>query len=147
MGNIQVHWAWITPLVSCLLCFLPLWQTHYEAGEYIIRQGARGDTFFIISKGKVRTGLPGHTPPNHSHHKAGQKGTHNKRCQSVMQRGGISGWKFAVINHLEIDWQAKVMPLSSSLLTAMGVSRKRNRVTLISFFSNQHWLSHWTQSL
>ncbi|NXE40791.1 KGP1 kinase, partial [Ptilorrhoa leucosticta] len=28
-------------------------QTHYESGEYIIRQGARGDTFFIISKGKV----------------------------------------------------------------------------------------------
>ncbi|KAJ6657789.1 hypothetical protein lerEdw1_001976, partial [Lerista edwardsae] len=27
--------------------------THYENGEYIIRQGARGDTFFIISKGKV----------------------------------------------------------------------------------------------
>ncbi|RMC11791.1 hypothetical protein DUI87_11917 [Hirundo rustica rustica] len=27
--------------------------THYESGEYIIRQGARGDTFFIISKGKV----------------------------------------------------------------------------------------------
>lgn len=29
-------------------------QTHYSDGEYIIRQGARGDTFFIISKGKVR---------------------------------------------------------------------------------------------
>ncbi|XP_029818457.1 cGMP-dependent protein kinase 1 [Manacus vitellinus] len=28
-------------------------ETHYESGEYIIRQGARGDTFFIISKGKV----------------------------------------------------------------------------------------------
>ncbi|XP_035255540.1 cGMP-dependent protein kinase 1-like isoform X2 [Anguilla rostrata] len=28
-------------------------ETHYENGEYIIRQGARGDTFFIISKGKV----------------------------------------------------------------------------------------------
>ncbi|GAA6094930.1 cGMP-dependent protein kinase 1a isoform X1 [Tachysurus ichikawai] len=28
-------------------------QTHYEEGDYIIRQGARGDTFFIISKGKV----------------------------------------------------------------------------------------------
>uniref|UniRef100_A0A673AC95 cGMP-dependent protein kinase n=1 Tax=Sphaeramia orbicularis TaxID=375764 RepID=A0A673AC95_9TELE len=27
-------------------------ETHYEDGEYIIRQGARGDTFFIISKGK-----------------------------------------------------------------------------------------------
>lgn len=30
-------------------------ETHYGDGEFIIRQGARGDTFFIISKGKVRT--------------------------------------------------------------------------------------------
>ncbi|XP_068151667.1 cGMP-dependent protein kinase, isozyme 2 forms cD5/T2 isoform X2 [Drosophila tropicalis] len=29
-------------------------ETHYERGDYIVRQGARGDTFFIISKGKVR---------------------------------------------------------------------------------------------
>lgn len=28
-------------------------QTHYDDGEYIIRQGARGDTFFIISMGRV----------------------------------------------------------------------------------------------
>lgn len=28
-------------------------QTHYDDGDYIIRQGARGDTFFIISNGKV----------------------------------------------------------------------------------------------
>ncbi|KAM8924111.1 cGMP-dependent protein kinase 1 isoform 3-T3 [Pelodytes ibericus] len=28
-------------------------ETHYECGDYIIRQGARGDTFFIISKGLV----------------------------------------------------------------------------------------------
>ncbi|XP_035652730.1 cGMP-dependent protein kinase 1-like isoform X1 [Oncorhynchus keta] len=28
-------------------------ETHYENGEYIIRQGATGDTFFIISKGMV----------------------------------------------------------------------------------------------
>lgn len=38
--------------------FLSLLQTHYENGEYIIRQGARGDTFFIISKGKVSSHLP-----------------------------------------------------------------------------------------
>lgn len=29
-------------------------QTHYSDGDYIIRQGATGDTFFIISKGQVR---------------------------------------------------------------------------------------------
>lgn len=34
-------------------CELVSVQTHYEDEEYIIRQGARGDTFFIISKGKV----------------------------------------------------------------------------------------------
>ncbi|XP_074647310.1 cGMP-dependent protein kinase 1-like [Tubulanus polymorphus] len=28
-------------------------ETNYKAGEYIVRQGARGDTFFIISKGQV----------------------------------------------------------------------------------------------
>lgn len=35
---------------------ISVFQTHYENGEYIIRQGARGDTFFIISKGKVSSG-------------------------------------------------------------------------------------------
>ncbi|XP_026272945.1 cGMP-dependent protein kinase, isozyme 2 forms cD4/T1/T3A/T3B isoform X2 [Frankliniella occidentalis] len=29
-------------------------ETYYNAGDYIIRQGARGDTFFIISKGRVK---------------------------------------------------------------------------------------------
>lgn len=29
-------------------------ETHYQEGDYIVRQGARGDTFFIISKGQVR---------------------------------------------------------------------------------------------
>ena len=28
-------------------------QMFYEEGEYIIRQGARGDTFFILKKGSV----------------------------------------------------------------------------------------------
>uniref|UniRef100_A0A4W5MMZ2 cGMP-dependent protein kinase n=1 Tax=Hucho hucho TaxID=62062 RepID=A0A4W5MMZ2_9TELE len=40
-------------------------ETHYRDGEYIIRQGARGDTFFIISKGKVnvtREDLPNDMP-------------------------------------------------------------------------------------
>ncbi|XP_065206345.1 cGMP-dependent protein kinase, isozyme 2 forms cD5/T2 isoform X4 [Planococcus citri] len=29
-------------------------EMYYKTGDYIIRQGARGDTFFIISKGKVK---------------------------------------------------------------------------------------------
>jgi len=29
-------------------------QVHYENGSYIIRQFARGDLFYIITKGKVR---------------------------------------------------------------------------------------------
>lgn len=29
-------------------------QTYYNNGDYIVRQGARGDTFFIISKGQVK---------------------------------------------------------------------------------------------
>ncbi|TNN25030.1 cGMP-dependent protein kinase 1 [Liparis tanakae] len=28
-------------------------EIHFEDGEFIVRQGARGDTFFIISSGKV----------------------------------------------------------------------------------------------
>lgn len=43
------------PNVFFFCCFF-YFQTHYENGEYIIRQGARGDTFFIISKGKVSSG-------------------------------------------------------------------------------------------
>ena len=30
-------------------------ETVYKEGEYIVRQGAGGDTFFIISKGRVCT--------------------------------------------------------------------------------------------
>lgn len=29
-------------------------EVHYEPGEYVIRQGARGDTFYIISSGQVQ---------------------------------------------------------------------------------------------
>ncbi|CAK9300668.1 unnamed protein product [Gordionus sp. m RMFG-2023] len=32
-------------------------ETHYDQGTYIIRQGARGDTFFIISRGEVKVTL------------------------------------------------------------------------------------------
>ena len=31
-----------------------LWQEFYPAGTYIVRQGARGDNFFIIASGRVR---------------------------------------------------------------------------------------------
>jgi hypothetical protein len=30
-------------------------EQHYDEGEYVIRQGARGETFFIIKKGTVST--------------------------------------------------------------------------------------------
>lgn len=29
-------------------------ECYYQKGDYIVRQGARGDTFFIISKGQVK---------------------------------------------------------------------------------------------
>lgn len=45
--------AWKRSKFKALFFGLLSRQTHYEDGEYIIRQGARGDTFFIISKGKV----------------------------------------------------------------------------------------------
>ena len=37
-------------IYNTLLLYL---QTSYRVGEYIVRQGAGGDTFFIISKGRV----------------------------------------------------------------------------------------------
>ncbi len=32
-------------------------EVSYADGEYIVRQGAKGDTFYIVSKGKTRTVL------------------------------------------------------------------------------------------
>jgi CRP-like cAMP-binding protein len=43
------------------MCFLL--QTFYTPGDYIIRQGARGDTFFIISKGQVSGVTPSQAAP------------------------------------------------------------------------------------
>uniref|UniRef100_A0A667XUW1 cGMP-dependent protein kinase n=1 Tax=Myripristis murdjan TaxID=586833 RepID=A0A667XUW1_9TELE len=40
-------------LNPCTFCS-PLFQTHYSDGDYIIRQGATGDTLFIISEGQVK---------------------------------------------------------------------------------------------
>lgn len=40
------------PLFSLTVIFAS--QTHYTDGDYIIRQGATGDTFYIISKGQVK---------------------------------------------------------------------------------------------
>ena len=37
--------------------FYDILQTSYKPGEYIVRQGAYGDTFFIISQGRVRNKL------------------------------------------------------------------------------------------
>ncbi|KAK5641360.1 hypothetical protein RI129_009907 [Pyrocoelia pectoralis] len=41
-------------------------ETYYSYGDYIIRQGARGDTFFIISKGRVKVTIK---QPNSSEEK------------------------------------------------------------------------------
>ena len=41
-------------MLYCALFFIDvLEETTYKPGEYIVRQGAGGDTFFIISKGSV----------------------------------------------------------------------------------------------
>ncbi|XP_039477055.1 cGMP-dependent protein kinase 1 isoform X1 [Oreochromis aureus] len=41
--NCEAHW-----------CIQLMDETHYADGDYIIRQGATGDTFYIISKGQVK---------------------------------------------------------------------------------------------
>ena len=38
-----------------LLFHLSMTQAHFQNGDYIIRQGAVGDTFYIIVSGQVRT--------------------------------------------------------------------------------------------
>ena len=40
----HVHW-----------CLRVLSQDFYEADQYIVREGAAGDTFYIINKGEVLT--------------------------------------------------------------------------------------------
>lgn len=79
------------------------------------------------------------------HGRASWQITHRNGCQSSWWRRGIFGWKFAIINHLQIGRQEKVLPLSSSLSAVMGASRKGKGVLLISPFNNQHWLWHWSQ--
>lgn len=41
-------------MFSNLVLFHSHQQANYKKGDYIIRQGAKGDTFFIINKGTVR---------------------------------------------------------------------------------------------
>uniref|UniRef100_A0A8C0ZI97 cGMP-dependent protein kinase n=10 Tax=Passeriformes TaxID=9126 RepID=A0A8C0ZI97_CYACU len=64
-------------------------ETHYESGEYIIRQGARGDTFFIISKGKVNV-------------KMGRSSSHpqiSSKYDSVLFQGVYFPWEIGLLTH------------------------------------------------
>ena len=51
-GGGTTVWRTVSPLIS-------LMQDYYQEGEYIIRQGATGDNFFIISDGTVLRGWMG----------------------------------------------------------------------------------------
>lgn len=55
-------------------------ETHYENGEYIIRQGARGDTFYIIAKGMVKVTKR-------------VSGTQQEQLIRVLQKGDFFGEK------------------------------------------------------
>lgn len=60
----SIVWAWMEShliflclslkVVLLLSAVLFVLQTHYSDGDFIIRQGATGDTFYIISKGQVK---------------------------------------------------------------------------------------------
>ncbi|KAG0714666.1 cGMP-dependent protein kinase, isozyme 2 forms cD5/T2 [Chionoecetes opilio] len=49
-------------------------ETYYGQGDYIIRQGARGDTFFIISKGRVRVTMKDPGTPDEKYIRNLEKG-------------------------------------------------------------------------
>ncbi|KAF5288540.1 hypothetical protein FQA39_LY15408 [Lamprigera yunnana] len=49
-------------------------ETFYSYGDYIIRQGARGDTFFIISKGTVKVTIKQHNSPDEKYIRTLSKG-------------------------------------------------------------------------
>lgn len=55
-------------------------ETFYSEGDYIIRQGARGDTFFIISKGRVKVTMK-------------QPNTGEEKYIRTLQRGDFFGEK------------------------------------------------------
>lgn len=55
-------------------------ETHYQQGDYIVRQGARGDTFFIISKGQVRVTIK-------------QPNTQEEKFIRILQKGDFFGEK------------------------------------------------------
>ncbi|XP_067624673.1 cGMP-dependent protein kinase 1 isoform X2 [Eurosta solidaginis] len=55
-------------------------ETHYQMGDYIVRQGARGDTFFIISKGQVRVTIK-------------QPDTHEEKFIRTLVKGDFFGEK------------------------------------------------------
>ncbi|XP_054724769.1 cGMP-dependent protein kinase, isozyme 2 forms cD4/T1/T3A/T3B-like isoform X2 [Uloborus diversus] len=55
-------------------------ETTYNEGDYIIRQGARGDTFFIISKGKVKVTMK-------------DAGSEEEKFIRYLQRGDFFGEK------------------------------------------------------
>ncbi|XP_058977259.1 cGMP-dependent protein kinase, isozyme 2 forms cD5/T2 isoform X2 [Musca domestica] len=55
-------------------------ETHYQQGDYIVRQGARGDTFFIISKGQVRVTIK-------------QPGTQEEKFIRILSKGDFFGEK------------------------------------------------------
>lgn len=107
--------------INTMLFSLLLRQTHYEDTEYIIRQGARGDTFFIISKGKVRT--PPRAYHKNNHGDAERRGPYGKRHLAASEVSCSSifwGGKQAAINHLEMGRETEAPPLSSSLTAAWG---------------------------
>lgn len=58
-------------------------ETFYQKGDYIVRQGARGDTFFIISKGAVRVTI----------RQAGADGEQPESFIRVLSKGDFFGEK------------------------------------------------------
>jgi len=83
----------------------------YENGEYIIRQGARGDTFYIISKGKVKVTMK-------------KKGANEEDFIRYLTKGDFFGEKALQLEELRT---ANIISVDPEGVTCLGLDRDAYR--------------------
>lgn len=102
-------------------------ECYYQKGDYIIRQGARGDTFFIISKGQVKVTIRPHDSFEEKFIRTLGKG-------DFFGEKALQGWGFGCLKTFNRDLNFIVLcSLSSSddLRTANIISDSAEGVTCL----------------